>query len=98
MKNHKNNPSKRQNKDKVFKAEILIIYEALKQKPMTMKEAFVYSGVTRENICRHTKTLREQNKIAFTKKRKCSITGRNNVMEFTANPDLFPQSNPLNLL
>lgn len=86
-----------QGKDKQFIAEIKKIYNALKQKPMTMKEAFVYSGVVRENICRHTSTLRQENKIVVTKKRKCSITGRNNVMEFTANSDLFPKSNQLKM-
>lgn len=80
-----------QGKDKKFIAELKKVYDALMHKPMTMKEAFVYSGVMRENICRYTATLREQNRIAVIRKRKCTITGRNNVLEFTANLDLFPQ-------
>lgn len=73
------------------------VLTALYVKPMTMKELDVYTGIMRENICRHIKTLLDTNKVAVIKKRKCTITGHNNVNEYSTNPDLFPQSNQLDI-
>jgi hypothetical protein len=87
----------KQAKDKQFKAQLKRVYEALKIKPMIMKEADVYTGVMRENICRYIDKLFEQGKIAIIKKRKCSVTGYPYVNEYTANPELFPKSNQLEL-
>lgn len=97
MENHNNNPHKRQSKDTQFKAQLRRVYDALSEKPMTMKEADVYTGVMRENICRYVSELMESGLIAIRKKRRCSVTGHSNVNEYTGNPDLFPNSNQLNL-
>ena len=80
-----------------FTTERKKVLEALKLKPMTMKEVFVETGVMRENICRYVFTLLEIGKIEITQKRKCTITGHSSVNEYTANPDLFPKTNQLNL-
>lgn len=95
--NASRNPLKIHSKDKQFKVQLVTVYNALLIKPMTMKEVDVYTGIMRENICRYIDTLIEQGRIAMTKKRKCTITGHNHVMEFTANPELFPKSNQLEL-
>lgn len=84
------------NKDKHFQAQLIRVYNALKNKPMTMLEADKDTGVMRSNICRHLAKLRKQNKIAITRKRRCSITGYL-VSEYTGNPDLFPRSKQLEL-
>jgi hypothetical protein len=86
-----------QGKNKQFKAQLQRVYHALKERPMTMKETDVYTGVMRENICRYIDTLLEQGKIAILRKRKCTITGYPNVNEYTSNPALFPQSNQLKM-
>lgn len=91
MENQKNRPSKKQDKD--FKVQLLKVYNALKVRPMTMKEVDVFTGVMRENICRYINVLQSQGKVTFIKKRRCSITGSSLVNEYTANPDLFPESN-----
>tara|TARA_R100000935_G_scaffold21876_4_gene40474 strand:- start:22196 stop:22462 length:267 start_codon:yes stop_codon:yes gene_type:complete len=80
-----------------FKAQLARVYKAFTEKPMTMKEADVYTGVMRENICRYVDTLLEQGRIAIIRKRKCTITGYPYVNEYTGNPDLFPQSNQLEM-
>ena len=85
----------KQAKDKQFKAQLQRVYLALKERPMTMKETDVYTGVMRENICRYIDTLFEQGKIAVIKKRKCTITGYPYVNEYTTNPELFPKLNQL---
>lgn len=87
----------KQAKDNHFKAQIRRVYEALKYKPMTMKETDVYTGVMRENICRYIDTLFEQGKVAIIRKRKCNVTGFPYVNEYTTNPDLFPKSNQLKM-
>ncbi len=92
------NPSENgQGKDKLFKAQLQRVYKALQQKPMTMKETDIYTGIMRENICRYISILFEQNKIAIIRKRKCTITGYEYVNEYTTNPDLFPKSNQLKM-
>jgi len=92
-KNSQNNPNIRQGNDTKFKAQLEKVYNALLVKPMTMKEADVYSGVMRENICRYISTLLKHNRIALIRRRKCSITGWSTVNEYTADASLFPQSN-----
>lgn len=84
-------------KDNQFKAQFKKVYQAFKDKPMTMKEADVYTGVMRENICRYVNMLLENERIAILKKRKCTITGFPNVNVYTGNPDLFPKSNQLKM-
>lgn len=86
-----------ESKDSKFKAQLKKVYQAFKEKPMTMKEADVYTGVMRENICRYVDMLIEQDRIAIRKKRKCSVTGFNNVNEYTGDPSLFPKSNQLKM-
>jgi hypothetical protein len=86
-----------QGKSKHFTAQLQKVYQALKESPMTMKEADVYTGVMRENICRYIDILFDQNRIAVIRQRKCKITGYPYVNEYTTDPDLFPQSNQLNL-
>lgn len=73
------------------------VYEALSKKAMTMLEAELQTGVRRESICRYVGKLKEANRIAVRKIRKCSITGYPYVQELTTNPDLFPQSNQLKM-
>lgn len=84
-------------KDNKFKAQLKRVYEAFKEKPMTMLEADVYTGVMRSNICRYVDVLLDQDRIAFIKKRKCTITGYPYVNEYTGDPELFPKSDQLNL-
>lgn len=84
-------------KNKHYKAQLAKVYKAFTEKPMTMKEADVYTGVMRENICRYVDELLEQGRIAIVRKRKCTITGYPYVNEYTGNPDLFPQSNQLEI-
>ncbi len=73
------------------------VYQTLKEEPLTMKETDVKSGIMRESICRYISTLLKQDRIAIIRKRKCTVTGHNNVNEYTADPNLFPVSNQLNL-
>lgn len=87
----------KQAKDKQFKAQLQRVYHALKERPMTMKETDICTGVMRENICRYIDTLFEQGKIAILRKRKCTITGYPYVNEYTTNTELFPKSNQLKM-
>lgn len=101
MKNINNNPNtfqyNRQGQDKHFQVQLLKVYNAFMVRPMTIKEADIYTGVMSENICRHVDSLLEQGRIAVIRKRKCTVTGYPYVNEYTANPDLFPKSNQLEL-
>lgn len=74
------------------------ILELLKLKSMTMKEIGVALGKERTDICWYLAPLRENNQVRFTRLRRCSISNRNGVMEFTANPELFQEDNQLKML
>lgn len=82
-----NNPlHKRQGKDTQLKA----VYNAFFEKPRTMKEVFVCTGVLREFVCWYCRELRLSGRLYFIKKRKCSITGEW-VKEFTTNEKFVPE-------
>lgn len=87
---------KGQDKVNDFKIQLQKVYEAFMAKSMTMLEAEYYCGVMRSNICYHIHTLLKQNRIALIRRRKCSITGFV-AGEYTADPNLFPLSNQLEL-
>lgn len=87
MKNHNNTPShKIQSKDTQFK----LVFNALFEKPRTMKEVFVCTGVMREFVCWYCRSLRLAGRLYFTRKRKCTVTGRI-VMELTTNEAFAPE-------
>ena len=65
----------RQCKDKDFKIQLALVYNAFRDKPMTMLEADYYTGIMRSNICWHIDNLLVQGRIFLIRKRKCSITG-----------------------
>ncbi|AUC16839.1 hypothetical protein BTO06_17555 [Tenacibaculum sp. SZ-18] len=90
--NQKNNPNKRHGKYTDLKA----VYDAFFEKPRTMKEVFVVTGVIRESICRYCKELKESGRLYFLRKRRCTIT-KELVNEYTSNPDLVEDNNQLGL-
>jgi hypothetical protein len=95
-KNTANIFTKSQRKDKHFKAQLLKVYDAFMDKPMTMLEADNYTGIMRSNICWYINHLKEQGRIVLIKKRKCSVTGFE-AGEYTANKNLFPKINKTQL-
>jgi hypothetical protein len=100
MKNHKNNANtcnKIQMQDTKSKAQLVKVYNSLMVKPMTLKETSIYTGIMRSNICRYLSTLREQNKVAVIRKRKCSITSYPYAVEYTADNSLLRKSNQLTM-
>ncbi|WP_282117736.1 hypothetical protein [Maribacter aquivivus] len=62
-----------------------------------MKELDVSTGIMRENICRYINELMRLGLVAVVRKRRCSITHHPNVKEYTADYNLFPKSNQLEL-
>jgi predicted transcriptional regulator len=87
----------RENTSKSSDSQLKNTYKALLSKPMTMLELAKCIGVERANICRYISMLLRENKIALINQRKCTISGHNNVYEYTANSDLFPLSNQLEM-
>ncbi|HLF51061.1 hypothetical protein [Flavobacterium sp.] len=79
------------------KDQVKKVFNAFFENPKTMKEADIYTGVMRENICRYVRTFRDENRIELIGYRKCKITGHNKVGIYTTNPDLFPKSNQLKM-
>ena len=77
--------------------QLNIVFNAFFENPKTMKEVDFETGVMRENVCRHVKTLRAKNLIALVGYRKCNITNHGKVGIYTTNPDMFPVSNQLKL-
>ena len=90
--NQMNNPNKRQGKVSELKA----VYKAFFEKPRTMKEVTIVTGIVRESICWYCKELRESSRLFFLRKRRCTIT-KELVNEYTTNPDLVEDDNQLDL-
>jgi len=87
MESTNNNPLyKRQDKNTQLQA----VYKALYERPCTMKEVFVKTGVLREFVCWYCRELRLAGRLYLLKKRKCSITGEV-VKEFTTNEKFVPE-------
>ncbi len=80
-----------------FKIQLERVHKAFYAKPMTMKEADRLTGIMRENICRHCRSLRLAGRLFAIRKRRCSVTGYPHVTEWTTNPNLAPKSNQLKL-
>jgi len=80
-----------------FQNQLQRVYQSFFDQPQTMKEVDVSTGIMRENVCRHCKVLRESNRLAPVKKRRCTITGYPYVTEWTSNPDLMPPDLQLSL-
>ncbi len=97
MENHYNSPHKRLSRDRQFKAQLRQVLDALRVKPMTMKELDIYTGIMRESVCWRISELMELGLIVLLRKRRCSVTGYPNVNEYTGDPDLFPRPNQLEL-
>jgi hypothetical protein len=72
------------------------VFKAFHEKPSSMKEVFVNTGILRENICWKIGELREQRRVFILRKRKCSITGRI-VNEYSCNENLRPNQSQLEL-
>lgn len=87
---------KRYTKDTNFQVQLKKVYKSFFNKPQTMKEVDVSTGVIRENICWHCRELRKQNILFPTKKRYCRIT-KHRATEWTTNPELIPTSPQLKL-
>ncbi|ASV77961.1 hypothetical protein M2T70_04735 [Elizabethkingia anophelis] len=66
------------------------VFDAFLQKPMTMKEVDIQTGIMRENICRYVKNLRNTGRIAILRQRICKIT-KHKANEYTTDPKLFPK-------
>lgn len=94
--NFTNLPPQDQNKDKHFKDQMKALFQCLHDRPMTMKEADIATGIMRENICWYCRTFRIQGKLFEVEKRICKVT-RHRATVYTTNPELVPPSNQLPL-
>ncbi len=85
-----------QSKDKKYKTELRIVFDAFFKQPMTMKELSVKYNVDRASICWYCREFRLNNQIAIVKKVYCSIT-KHLANRYTTNPALFPVSSQLKM-
>ena len=84
------------NEDTNFQVQLKTVYQSFFEKPQTMKEVDVSTGIMRENICWHCRELRKKEQLFPIKKRYCRVT-KHRATEWTTNPELIPISPQLNL-
>lgn len=87
---------KGQDKDNHFETQMKRVFEAFKRKPSTMLMVSFETGILRANLCRYIAKWRKENRICIVRKGICPITKHRAIL-WTANPELFPTSNQLNL-
>lgn len=89
--------SKRQPKDKHFKAQMKVVYGAFYAKPKTMLMVEIETGIMRSNICRYVAKWKKSERIAIVRTGVCPISKDESVQFLTTNRELFPIDNQLNL-
>lgn len=83
-------------KDIKFKDQFRKVFTEFFKQPQTMKQVSIKTNIDRANICWYCRKLRKSNNIAAIKKVFCPVTKHRAIL-WTANPELFPKSNQLNL-
>lgn len=88
MKNQINNPQyKGRNKDKEFKQQMKVVFEAFNKQPATMLMISRLTGIYRANICRYVAKYRKQGKIFLVYKGICPVS-KHKASFLTTNPEL----------
>jgi len=79
-----------------FESQYTVIKKAFYSKPQSRFMASIETRIPIQNVCRYVDMLRDENKIAVSKKDYCKIS--NHLVEFlTTNPEEFPDNNQLEL-
>jgi len=88
---------KRQVEDRQFEPQLKRTFEAFFTTPKTMLMVEVETGILRPNICRYVATWKKEKRIEIVRLGVCPISKYGGVQHLTINPDMFPNSNQLNL-
>ena len=70
--NNTNSPRRKQSKDKHFINQYQTVCESFKERPKTMLEVSVETGILRANICRYVAKM--DNKVQVIRKGLCPYT------------------------
>lgn len=76
--------------DQTKQTQMQAVYEAFRERPQTMMEVSVSTGILRPNICRYVAKWEKRNMITVVKKAKCSVT-KHEAKFYSTNPDLIPK-------
>ena len=83
-------------KDNKFLTQLKVVREYLRTNEASRFMVAVNTGITIQNVCRHVKTLFDNNSIVVIRKDKCKISGKQ--AEFlTTDPAKFPKTGQLDL-
>lgn len=94
--NQKNNPHKRQGKDKDLVSQIETIFHYLKDRIATASMVSAATDIPQKNICRYKRDLEKAGRLWETEKKLCKHTGFR-AWYLTTNPENAPIDNQLNL-
>jgi hypothetical protein len=84
-----NEKNRKQSKATKYRNQFSEVYRAFFERPRTMKEVDLATGVMRESVCRYVGRLRNEGLISVIRKRYCQVT-KHLAGEYTTNPKLFP--------
>jgi DNA-binding transcriptional regulator LsrR (DeoR family) len=62
------------NKDNHFASQYKTVYQLLKERPKTMLEVSIETGILRANICRYVSEMEEKGQIQVNRKGYCPYT------------------------
>jgi hypothetical protein len=65
---------KTQNKGTDFQTQYKIVYQSFKERPKTMLEVFLMTGILRANICRYVADMERKGLIKLIRKGYCPYT------------------------
>lgn len=82
-----------QGKDKDFRSQYQISYLAFKERPKTMLQVSVETGILRANICRYVDEMRDRGQIQVVRRGLCPLT-KDRAGFYSTDPALFPKPDP----
>lgn len=80
-----------QHKDKDFRTQYQITYQAFRNAPKTMLQVSIETGILRANICRYIAEMLEKGQIQVTRRGLCPFT-HFRAGFYSTDPALFPNS------
>ena len=67
-------PPETQSKDNYFVSQYKTVYQSFQERPKTMLEVSIETGILRANICRYVATMEEKGQIQVIRKGYCPFT------------------------
>jgi hypothetical protein len=81
--------TQKQDKDTHFRSQYQTVFQSFQEKPKTMFQVEIETGVPRPYVCRHVGNMRKEKNIQVVRKGRCPISKWDRVGFYSTDPALF---------